>query len=1350
MCRNLTPLISVVMFLAMACSAQAATYNWTNDGDGNSWCNRFNWDPNTSVPGPLDTARLRNPQRGPVVDCDAAVALIDGPANNQVVDVISGTLSTVGDWDCQEGSATINITGTSVVEIGGSWPQKNGTLIINVSGNPTITVGGTMKTANDEGDTFELYMSGGSFDITGKLSWGEDGGGVLSVSGGASLECGELFYEGRGGDPWTLNLNGGTITVNGPFTAPDDPSGAGLVTINLDAGTLDCNSFDHPGGAYAMDINEGVFMVGGNRVAAMTADVTAGYITAFNDTVDVSVTYDDVLKKTIVRADYVIVKATDPTPDDYAWNQCPGVELKWQPGEYAVDHNVYFGNSLSDVNESADPCLDHYASTQWTPSGLKLGTTYYWRVDGVDDSCDASPWVGDIWRFTTNDGNALDPYPADKETAVPIDANLHWTPGCTADSHDVYFGTDYNDVRDANNSWPVGTSVYKGNQVVAANEYDPCDFDYFTYYYWRIDEVDNGTIYKGTVWSFRSGSVIPDPELILWYELDETQGSIVSDSSGYEHHGSGYRIDGQWEPNNGHIKGCLDFDADQHVAVPSDTLETINKEVTVAVWVKGDDDHADEEGRIFDTGAGDYYMRARIPTDEGYLLWRAGNGPNDSLVWRQASPLAWAEEWHHFAFVKDENADTMIIYFDGFEAESKSGTIDSLFYVKNNAFRIGADNDQMSDYTGKLDDFRIYNTALSPTEIAGLFRGGDVGLAWAPSPYNGEIDVPYDVNLSWMQGDYVNDVNGHDVYIGTNYDDVNDVNRSNLASYPNVDYYNVSDTNCDPGLLTVDQIYYWRVDEVNDPCTWKGEVWRFTVAEFLIIDDMEDYTEGSEYPIAWTSQPYGWNSAYNNGTGSFLALGLLPTYPASDEKLMVYIYDNTGDYGSGYLYSEISNNFTLDPCDWTILDMKMLTLWFYGDPLNSSTGIEQMYVGVEDSTGSGSYSEVRYGDGDGEDVNDIAIAQWQRWNIPLASFTNADLESLEKLYIGFGQRGNLAVGGTGTVYFDDIRLYPASCVPSMSKPELDWDNDCTVGWGEVEIMAGQWLKSDVNVAPVVEPDPCVLHYEFDETTGSLINDSSGNGYNATAKLEDGTPTDAFWEPNGMYDRCIRFEHRQKAYCVAVPNDVFDNHITNQIAISVWVNWDDPATMPDERNQLFSISGGPGADYNDILGIETSWVDDSEIIFWDANNSVTYKVGQGDWSGGWNHYVFVKDVNVLPGSLKIYHNGQLVEEDDSNAPMTFPADNAWIGIATDSPNDVHDNYQGNWHDQYTGLLDDFRIYDYALSEPEIGYLASSGTGIVTVQSVANLVNDEPPGNRAVNFKDFDKLADAWLEQKLWPE
>lgn len=70
--------------------------------------------------------------------------------------------------------------------------------------------------------------------------------------------------------------------------------------------------------------------------------------------------------------------------------------------------------------------------------------------------------------------------------------------------------------------------------------------------------------------------------------------------------------------------------------------------------------------------------------------------------------------------------------------------------------------------------------------------------------------------------------------------------------------------------------------------------------------------------------------------------------------------------------------------------------------------------------------------------------------------------------------------------------------------------------------------------------------------------------------------------------------------------------------------------------------------------------------------------------------------------------------------------------------------------FIGTIDDIRVYDYGLSAQEIAWLASDGIGTFSVQSIANLVNDEPLGDRAVNFRDFDKLADAWLEQKLWPE
>ena len=66
--------------------------------------------------------------------------------------------------------------------------------------------------------------------------------------------------------------------------------------------------------------------------------------------------------------------------------------------------------------------------------------------------------------------------------------------------------------------------------------------------------------------------------------------------------------------------------------------------------------------------------------------------------------------------------------------------------------------------------------------------------------------------------------------------------------------------------------------------------------------------------------------------------------------------------------------------------------------------------------------------------------------------------------------------------------------------------------------------------------------------------------------------------------------------------------------------------------------------------------------------------------------------------------------------------------------------------YDGLIDDFRIYDYALSQPEIAHAATNGTGIFNLPLMlpADLNNDD-----RIDLADFALLADNWLESGLWP-
>ena len=107
-----------------------------------------------------------------------------------------------------------------------------------------------------------------------------------------------------------------------------------------------------------------------------------------------------------------------------------------------------------------------------------------------------------------SNGFADNKYPADTQAYVPADVVLAWTPGPYAVYHDVYLGTDPQQVADATTSDLTG--IYRQRQSADANTYDtndyaPAGLEPAQTYYWRIDEVndaDPNSPWKGAVWSF--------------------------------------------------------------------------------------------------------------------------------------------------------------------------------------------------------------------------------------------------------------------------------------------------------------------------------------------------------------------------------------------------------------------------------------------------------------------------------------------------------------------------------------------------------------------------------------------------------------------------------------------------------------------------------------------------------------------------------------------------------------------------------------------------------------------------------------------------------------------------------
>ncbi|MBN2314907.1 MAG: hypothetical protein JXM79_13330 [Sedimentisphaerales bacterium] len=200
-----------------------------------------------------------------------------------------------------------------------------------------------------------------------------------------------------------------------------------------------------------------------------------------------------------------------PSPADGSLHENTTATLSWIAGEFAVSHDVYFGDNRDDVeNGAADTFRGNQETTSYAvgspgspyPDGLVPGTTYYWRIDEVNETDPNSPWKGDIWSFSIPPKTAYDPYPADGADSVITD-RLIWTPGIGAILHTVYFGDSYNEVDNATGEIPSESVTYQiGFLLKAAKTY-----------YWRVDEYDGVKTYKGDIWSFcaKGGITNPNP-----------------------------------------------------------------------------------------------------------------------------------------------------------------------------------------------------------------------------------------------------------------------------------------------------------------------------------------------------------------------------------------------------------------------------------------------------------------------------------------------------------------------------------------------------------------------------------------------------------------------------------------------------------------------------------------------------------------------------------------------------------------------------------------------------------------------------------------------------------------------
>jgi len=490
-------------------------------------------------------------------------------------------------------------------------------------------------------------------------------------------------------------------------------------------------------------------------------------------------------------------------------------------------------------------------------------------------------------------------------------------------------------------------------------------------------------------------------------------------------------------------------------------------------------------------------------------------------------------------------------------------------------------------------------------------------FAREPQPAEGDITESAEVELNWRAG---REAAAHEVYLGTDPADLALAATTDDSAF-------VAET------LEYGQTYYWQLIEVNEaetPSAYAGPIWSFSTAPFGIVDSFDQYDDNcNRIFFAWTDG-LGHNggediegcavpASNGNGGGSIVGNAQAPfaertIVNAGSTQSMPFDYDNA--------FGPSEATLSLAGQDWTKHGISTLELSVYG--AEGNTG--QLYVKINNT-------KIPYP----EDASYLALPTWQTWSIDLKA-VGANLEGVNSL--GIGVDGN---GAAGTLYFDDIRLYPAR----ESEPEIPN------------------ILGDVI-------DGLVGYYPLDEGSGNTAADLSGNGHDGT--LPD---SGASWIPWGAINGAIHIDGSNGSDIKLGTWDPTEG--TGQLSVAMWIKWSGSGNQ--NQGLLSKRAGGWSVD-NMLFGLRITQ-SDAGIRLHHAGTMVAVAGALTPVVGQWAHVAATFDGTTG----RLYLNGAEI----GSGPFSLgndPAAEMRIGsYNNDSP-------------CYNGDIDEIRIYNRALTPEEL--------------------------------------------------
>ncbi|MBD0378508.1 LamG-like jellyroll fold domain-containing protein [Paenibacillus sedimenti] len=991
-------------------------------------------------------------------------------------------------------------------------------------------------------------------------------------------------------------------------------------------------------------------------------------------------------------------KVTDLTAKYEGQN---AINLSWTAAANALGYNIY--KSTSENGTYTKLTSAPIGQTSYTDTEVDPNTTYYYKVGvagGAKSSTVSLTTLGSGIPFLDSTNYVLNTNYTHVTKLSVVSIN-----GTYQDLTSQATFTSSNPAVATVDSTGLVTYAGPGTTTITANF--------------------NGQNYTATV------TAIADSSLNAWYKFDENSGTSAADSSGYGNNASLNGGDSLVPGNSGNAVSLNGKDG--YVSLPGGIVSS-STTGTVSAWVYLNS--ASNWMRIFDFGSGtatNMFLTARNGQNSKIRFAIKNNNSAAQIIdGTSALPTG---GWHHVAVTL--NGATGILYVDGNEVGRNGAmTIKPSDLGATTQNWIGRSQYADPYFNGKVDDFRIYNRALSSVEIANVMNGQTLPphLPSAPAGLTAAAADNTTINLSWSA---VTGTTGYNLYASDS--------RAVNAVYTKVNSSVIEGTTFVHTGLKANTAYYYKVTAVNEA----GESVMSSIVSATTVSSLPDLSLKAWYKLdeasgtkAIDASGYGnnalvngggsWDTGYNggqavslDGTNGYVSLpnGIVSGNNTFTIAAWVYLNSTSNwsrifDFGSGtattmYLTAQNGQNGKIrfgiknnSSAEQKIDGTSSLPTggWHHvGVTLNGATGI--LYVdGIE--VGRNSAMTIKPSDLGSTTQNWIGRSQFNdpylNGKVDDFRIYNRAINAAEITKVMNGQTLlpsapagltaaaadhtsiNLSwpevTGATGyNLYATDSNVVNA-VYTKLNSSVIEGTTFVHTGlkantayYYKVTAVneSGESVMSSIVSATTLLDPSLKAWYKLDEASGTTAVDASL--YGNTASVNSG----GSWAP-GNSGNAVSL-NGTNGY-VSLPAGIVSSNSTCTVSAWVYLN--------SSRNWTRIFDFGSGTATNMFLTAQNG--QNGKIRFAIKNNNSAEQQIDGTSAlptGGWHHVAVT--LNGATGILYVDGN-----EVGRNSAMTIkPSDlgstkQNWIG-------------RSQYADPYlNGKVDDFRVYDRALSASEV--------------------------------------------------